>query len=101
MRGLRRSGIRALVIGALVIAPLALWPSLAGAQEDHSGLNREIYRKTCLLCHSKAAPEGVAPWILEGLRPVPGLKPADAMPGVTCWRRCEICKGRHGPEAKR
>lgn len=101
MRGLRWSGIRASMMAALAIAPLALWSGPVGAQEDHSGLTRETYRKTCLLCHSKAAPEGVAPWILEGLRPVPGLKPADAMPGVTCWRRCEICKGRHVPEAKR
>lgn len=44
------------MMAALAIAPLALWSGPVGAQEDHSGLTRETYRKTCLLCHSKAAP---------------------------------------------
>ncbi len=68
-------------------------PRSATAQEDHSGLTREAYRRKCLMCHSRAAPEGIAPEILAGLHPEPGLRPADAMPTLTCWRRCTSCWG--------
>lgn len=76
--------------GALVLFCASL-PRLAAAQEDHSGLTRESYRRNCLMCHSRAAPEGIAPDLLVGLRPEPGLLPAQAMPGVVCWRRCTTC----------
>jgi hypothetical protein len=61
------------------------------AQEDHSGLTAAKFRRDCLMCHNKAAPEGVSPEILVGLHPQPGLTPAAAMPTLTCWRRCEKC----------
>jgi len=77
---------------ALLLALLAAWPGTVRAQEDHSGLTRESFRRNCLLCHASAAPEGVSPEILAGLHPMPGLRPADAMPGLLCWRRCEACK---------
>jgi hypothetical protein len=76
----------------LLLAVVAAVPHAAGAQEDHSGLTRESFRRNCLLCHHTAAPEGVSPQILAGLHPVAGLKPADAMPGLVCWRRCDACK---------
>jgi hypothetical protein len=63
----------------------------ANAQEDHSGLTREGFRRKCLMCHSRAAPEGVAPEIMAGLRPEPGLRPAEVMPTLTCLRRCTTC----------
>lgn len=78
----------AATVGA--VATLLAGPP-AAAQEDHSGLTRAKFRHNCLMCHNRAAPEGVAPEILEGLRFVPGLKPRDAMPNLVCWRRCERC----------
>ncbi len=74
------------VAGMLLAMPVA-----PRAQEDHSGLTRAAYRARCLMCHSRAAPEGVSPDILAGLHPEPGLKPAIAMPGVSCWRCCTSC----------
>lgn len=79
--------------GALAILLGAGLTQRAPAQEDHSELTPESFRRKCLLCHSRAAPEGVSPEILAGLRPEPGLRPADAMPGVLCWRRCTTCWG--------
>lgn len=73
----------------IACAVTASGPALA--QEDHSGLTRATYRQRCLMCHSKAAPEGVSPEILAGLHTVPGLKPRDAMPTLLCWRRCTDC----------
>jgi hypothetical protein len=61
------------------------------AQEDHSGLTRERYRRNCLMCHSRAAPAGVSQEILAGLYPEPGLRPADVMPSLICLRRCTAC----------
>jgi len=86
---MRRSVLTA--IGLLAVALVAS-PRPASAQEDHSGLTRASFRRNCLLCHAYAAPEGVSPEILAGLTPVPGLKPRDAMPGISCLRRCEACK---------
>ncbi|MGF7149907.1 hypothetical protein FHS96_003564 [Sphingomonas zeicaulis] len=80
------AGALALLAGAGLTPP-------APAQEDHSGLTPAAFRRKCLMCHSRAAPEGVSPEILTGLRPEPGLRPADAMPGVLCWRRCTTCWG--------
>ena len=54
-------------------------------------LTPQIYRQRCLFCHKSAAPEGVAPEILIGLNPPPGVRPADVMPNIKCWRRCEKC----------
>lgn len=85
---------------ALVVALWISPPARIFAQEDHSALTRESYRRNCLLCHHSAAPEGVSPEILAGLHPVPGLRPRDAMPGIACWRRCEACK-RPDPNAVR
>ncbi|CAN5146549.1 hypothetical protein BH10PSE12_BH10PSE12_16920 [soil metagenome] len=72
----------------------------AHAQEDHSGLTRAKFRRDCLMCHSKAAPEGISPEIMAGLHPVPGLKPAVAMPTLICWRRCEKCFPKAPSEEK-
>lgn len=79
---MRRTALAALLVVA---------PGLAFAQEDHSGLTRARYVRNCLMCHNRAAPEGVSPAILTGLYPERGLTPAVAMPGVTCWRRCATC----------
>lgn len=87
------------MVGAAVILPAAGSSRLATAQEDHSGLTRERYRRNCLMCHSRAAPEGVSPEILAGLHPERGLRPADVMPNLTCWRRCTTCWGPD-PSAK-
>lgn len=76
---------------ALAGVLLLLTPAPLAAQEDHSGLTRAKYVRNCLMCHSAAAPEGVSPAILTGLYPKPGLQPAAAMPGLTCWRRCTRC----------
>lgn len=85
----------------LAAAGLALaMPVAPRAQEDHSGLTRAAYRARCLMCHSRAAPEGVSPEILAGLHPEPGLRPAVAMPGLRCWRRCTNCWPA-GPQAAR
>ncbi len=70
---------------------LLLLPGAAFAQEDHSALTRAKYVRNCLMCHNRAAPEGVSPAILAGLYPEHGLTPATVMPGVTCWRRCDRC----------
>ena len=76
-----------------LVATVAALPGPAIAQEDHSGLTRASFRRNCLLCHSAAQPEGVSPEILEGLHAsAPGVKPRDAMPGISCQRRCEACK---------
>ncbi|QGP79093.1 hypothetical protein [Sphingobium sp. CAP-1] len=76
---------------ALALALLLLFPGAAQAQEDHSGLTRAKYVRGCLMCHNRAAPEGISPAILTGLYPERGLTPAVAMPGLTCWRRCATC----------
>lgn len=76
---------------AALAALLLLLPGAALAQEDHSRLTRTKYVRNCLMCHNRAAPEGVSPAILAGLYPERGLIPAKAMPGVTCWRRCTTC----------
>jgi hypothetical protein len=78
--------------GVLLLPLLALLPGAVLAQEDHSGLTPASYRRNCLMCHHSAAPEGVSAEILAGLRPVPGLRPREALPGLICWRRCEACK---------
>jgi hypothetical protein len=75
----------------LLLAGLLLLPGALHAQEDHSGLTRAKYVRGCLMCHNRAAPEGISPAILAGLTPERGLTPAKAMPGVTCWRRCTTC----------
>lgn len=72
-------------------ALLLLLPGAAFAQEDHSALTRAKYVRNCLMCHNRAAPEGVSPAILAGLYPERDLRPATVMPGVTCWRRCTTC----------
>jgi hypothetical protein len=76
---------------ALLAALLFFLPGGALAQADHSGLTRAKYVRNCLMCHSRAAPEGISPAILTGLYPERGLVPALVMPGVTCWRRCATC----------
>ncbi|RYM08163.1 MULTISPECIES: hypothetical protein [Sphingobium] len=76
---------------AALAALLLLPPGAAFAQEDHSALTRAKYVRNCLMCHNRAAPEGVSPAILAGLYPERGLTPVMAMPGVTCWRRCDRC----------
>jgi hypothetical protein len=95
--GARQSGSRSVMSGlhrrAMVVLLSLAVTCPAVAQEDHSGLTPESYRRKCLMCHSRAAPEGVSSEILAGLRPEPGLRPADVMPGVTCWRRCTTCWG--------
>jgi hypothetical protein len=79
-------------LGALLALPALLLSALpAAAQEDHSGLTRAKFVRNCLMCHSRAAPEGVAPEIMAGLLPQRGLRPVDAMPGIVCWRRCDSC----------
>jgi hypothetical protein len=70
-------------------APVAAPPSAA---EDHSGLTRERFRRNCLMCHNRAAPEGIAPEIMAGLYPEPGKAPRTMMPGLVCWRRCTACR---------
>lgn len=75
----------------LALAVLLLGPGPLAAQEDHSGLTRAKYVQNCLMCHNRAAPEGLSADILARLAPQPDLKPAVAMPGVTCWRRCDRC----------
>lgn len=74
-----------------LVAALLFLPGMALAQADHSGLTRARYVRNCLMCHNRAAPEGVSPAILAGLYPERGLSPIIAMPGVACWRRCERC----------
>ena len=86
----RRGGWPVACVLPLFIAALA---GPAAAQEDHSGLTRASFRRNCLLCHSAAQPEGVSPDILKGLNAsAPGIKPRDAMPGISCQRRCDACK---------
>ena len=75
-------------------------PEVPRAQEDHSGLTRQSYRARCLMCHNRAAPQGVSPAILAGLHPEPGLKPTDAMPGLVCWRRCTSCWPKARPDKR-
>ncbi|MFB0875284.1 MULTISPECIES: hypothetical protein [unclassified Sphingobium] len=83
------------------LLPLALLlPGVVQAQEDHSGLTRARYVQRCLMCHNRAAPEGISPAVLARLLPERGLTPAAAMPGVTCWRRCESCFPPDGKAAK-
>ena len=90
---------RGMAIFMGVAGMLLVMPERPRAQEDHSGLTRAAYRARCLMCHSRAAPEGVSPEILAGLHPEPGLKTAAAMPGGEssmarhCWGR------RPSPEA--
>lgn len=86
-----RISVRGMAIFLSVAGLMLAMPTPVRAQEDHSGLTRAEYRRNCLMCHSRAAPEGVSPEILAGLHPEPGLAPAVAMPGVTCWRRCTTC----------
>jgi hypothetical protein len=85
MRVSRHARRVATALAALLLAHPAI------AQEDHSSLTRAKFRHNCLMCHNRAAPEGIAPEILAGLSFVPGLKPRDAMPNLVCWRRCERC----------
>ncbi|MDI1294850.1 MAG: hypothetical protein PSY12_03060 [bacterium] len=91
-------GVAAILASATIGAVTILTP--AAAQEDHSGLTHARFVRNCLMCHSRAAPEGVSPNILVGLRPQRGLRPADAMPGVTCWRRCTACFAPDPPVRK-
>jgi hypothetical protein len=85
--------LRAAASALLVLASCGVAAGKAQVVEDHSGLTRETFREKCLLCHHSAAPEGISPEIMAGLHPVPGLKPADAMPNIRCWRRCKDCWG--------
>jgi hypothetical protein len=87
-------------IGLAICVSMAMPLRPATAQEDHSGLTRAKFRRDCLMCHSKAAPEGISPEIMAGLHPVPGLKPAVAMPTLLCWRRCVECFPKEPPEQK-
>lgn len=89
-----------LVAGMVAVAAGVMPASVikAGAQpatpvvEDHSGLTRERFRRNCLMCHNRAAPEGIAPEIMAGLYPEPGKAPREMMPGLVCWRRCTACR---------
>jgi mono/diheme cytochrome c family protein len=87
-------GNRIRVAGLALLALGCIAPGASQAPEDHSGLTRETFRQKCLLCHSAAAPEGVSAKILEGLNASSKLTPREAMPGISCWRRCKDCWGR-------
>lgn len=76
--------------GLIVFAAFAQ-PVTAMPHQPQQTLTPQIYRQRCLFCHKSAAPEGVAPEILIGLSPPPGVRPADVMPDTKCWRRCEKC----------
>ena len=78
-----RSRLLALVLSALSSSASAM------PHQKPETLTPQIYRQRCLFCHKSAAPEGVAPEILIGLNPPPGVRPADVMPNIKCWRRCE------------
>lgn len=53
----RRSMIKVGLLG-LAMAIVAVAPAPQSiAQEDHTGLTRAGFRRNCLMCHSKAAPE--------------------------------------------
>ena len=80
-----RSRLLALVLSALSSSASAM------PHQKPETLTPQIYRQRCLFCHKSAAPEGLAPEILIGLSPPPGVKPADVMPNIKCWRRCEKC----------
>ena len=79
------------MIARLLCLAMLLTPGIALGQEDHSNLTRAKYVRNCLMCHNRAAPEGVSAEIMTGLYPERGLTPAVAMPGVSCWRRCTTC----------
>jgi len=76
--------MRTLAVFGSVAASMVALPAMA---EPAKMLTPGLYKRECLMCHSRAAPEGVSPEILAGLHPVPGLKPRDAMPNMECWRR--------------
>ncbi|MES2157197.1 MAG: hypothetical protein V4512_05290 [Pseudomonadota bacterium] len=80
-----------------LVAALLILPGTTLAQEDHSDLTRARYVRNCLMCHNRAAPEGISPAILAGLYPDRALRPVTAMPGVACWRRCERCFAPDAP----
>ena len=48
----------------LALAVLLISPGPLAAQEDHSGLTRAKYVQNCLMCHNRAAPDGLSPDIL-------------------------------------
>lgn len=85
-------------LGAALALTLAVGVAQGASQpappsaEDHSGLTRERFRRNCLMCHNRAAPEGIAPEIMAGLYPEPGKAPREMMPGLVCWRRCTACR---------
>lgn len=85
---MRKYSFRLPMLG--LIAMLS-FPAAAMPNQLQQTLTPQIYRQRCLFCHKSAAPEGVAPEILVGLHPPPGVKPADVMPDIKCWRRCEKC----------
>lgn len=85
---MRKYSFRLPMLG--LIAMLS-FPAAAMPNQSQQTLTPQIYRQRCLFCHKSAAPEGVAPEILVGLHPPPGVKPADVMPDIKCWRRCEKC----------
>jgi len=91
----------ALVGGVAAAQPAPPAPAAAQAAEDHTGLTRERFRRNCLMCHDRAAPEGIAPEIMAGLYPEPGKAPRDMMPGLVCWRRCTACRLPDGPAGAR
>ncbi len=88
------------MIGRVSAALLALAAAApAEAQGDGAALTAARFRSECLYCHARAAPEGLAPEIMAGLRPVAGLRPRDAMPGLFCRRRCTRCGSPDGGAA--
>jgi hypothetical protein len=84
-----RSLLSGLLLSLLAVASIGADPAFARPQEQT--LTPQSYRRNCMMCHKTAVPEGVDPAILAGVQPSHPTRARDAMPGVTCWRRCEKC----------
>ena len=78
-----------LLLAALLAGVIFVLPASARPKQRH--MTPEFYRQNCLLCHKTAVPEGLAPWIVAGVKPAHPTNPRDVMPNVVCWRNCERC----------
>lgn len=94
-----RSLASGLLLSLLMAGLIGTDPAFAKPQEPV--LTPQFYRRNCMMCHKTAVPEGLDPAITAGVRPPHPTRSRDAMPGVTCWRRCEKCWPHPGKTSRR
>lgn len=85
-----------LAVPTIAIMQVLLLDTAYAAEPPSKVLDAKLYKQRCLLCHSKATPEGVAQRVVTDI--APGKNPPTDITAaelkaspLNCWRRCIKC----------